>query len=60
MDCAIVYSEPALADLREITAYIAKDNAEAAQTLCESTGGRAHARPITDNRELITREAAIN
>jgi toxin ParE1/3/4 len=31
MDCAIVYSEPALADLREITAYIAKDNAQAAQ-----------------------------
>jgi addiction module RelE/StbE family toxin len=31
MDSAVVYSEPALADLREITAYIARDNVEAAK-----------------------------
>lgn len=31
MDHAVVYSEAALADLREITAYIAKDNVEAAR-----------------------------
>ena len=30
MDCAVIYSEAALADLREITAFIAKDNAEVA------------------------------
>jgi addiction module RelE/StbE family toxin len=31
MDSAVVYSGPALADLREITAYIARDNVEAAK-----------------------------
>jgi plasmid stabilization system protein ParE len=31
MDSAVVYSEPALGDLREITAYIARDNVEAAK-----------------------------
>jgi len=31
MDNAIIYSEPALAELGEITAYIAKDNIEAAK-----------------------------
>ena len=30
MDCAVIYSEAALADLQEITAFIAKDNAEVA------------------------------
>jgi addiction module RelE/StbE family toxin len=30
MDCAVVYSEAALTDLRQITAYIAADNAEVA------------------------------
>ena len=31
MDCAVVYSEAALADLQQITAFIAADNAEVAQ-----------------------------
>ncbi len=31
MDCAVVYSEAALADLQQITAFIAADNVEAAQ-----------------------------
>jgi addiction module RelE/StbE family toxin len=31
MDCAVVYSEAALADLEQITAFIARDNAEVAQ-----------------------------
>jgi plasmid stabilization system protein ParE len=30
MDCAVIYSEAALADLQEITEFIAKDNAEVA------------------------------
>jgi plasmid stabilization system protein ParE len=30
MDCAVIYSEVALADLQQITAFIAKDNAEVA------------------------------
>jgi plasmid stabilization system protein ParE len=30
MDCALIYSEAALADLQEITEFIAKDNAEVA------------------------------
>ena len=30
MDCAVIYSEAALADLQEITAFIAKDNAAVA------------------------------
>jgi len=30
MDCAVIYSAAALADLQEITAYIAADNAEVA------------------------------
>jgi len=30
MDRAVIYSEAALADLQEITAFIAKDNAEVA------------------------------
>ncbi len=29
MDCAVIYSEAALADLEQITAFIAADNAEA-------------------------------
>ena len=31
MDCAIVYSEAALTDLQEITAYIAADDVEVAE-----------------------------
>ena len=31
MDCAVIYSEAALADLQQITAFIAADNVEAAQ-----------------------------
>jgi|SRR5882724_435569 len=31
MDCAVVYSEDALTDLQEITAYIAADNVEIAE-----------------------------
>jgi plasmid stabilization system protein ParE len=31
MDCAVIYSEAALADLQQITAFIAVDNAEVAQ-----------------------------
>ena len=31
MDCAVIYSEAALADLEQITAFIAADNAEVAQ-----------------------------
>jgi addiction module RelE/StbE family toxin len=31
MDCAVIYSEAALDDLREITAYIAADNVEVAE-----------------------------
>ncbi len=31
MDCAVIYSEEALADLQEITAFIAADNAGVAQ-----------------------------
>ena len=31
MDCAVVYSEAALADLEQITAFIAADNAEVAE-----------------------------
>ena len=30
MDCAVIYSEAALADLEHITAFIAADNAEVA------------------------------
>ncbi len=30
MDCAVIYSEKSLADLQEITAFIAADNVEAA------------------------------
>jgi plasmid stabilization system protein ParE len=30
MDCAVIYSEAAVADLQEITEFIAKDNAEVA------------------------------
>ncbi len=33
MDCAVVYSEAALSDLSEITAFIAVDNADAAGAL---------------------------
>ena len=32
MDCAVNYSETALADLEQITAFIATDNAEVAET----------------------------
>ena len=31
MDCAVIYSEVALADLEQITAFIAADNPEVAQ-----------------------------
>ena len=31
MDCAVTYSEAALADLEQITAFIATDNAEVAE-----------------------------
>jgi addiction module RelE/StbE family toxin len=31
MDCAVIYSEAALADLRQITEFIARDNAEVAE-----------------------------
>ena len=31
MDCAVIYSEAALADLEQITAFIAADNAEVAE-----------------------------
>ena len=31
MDCAVIYSEAALADLEQITAFIAADNAEIAE-----------------------------
>jgi toxin ParE1/3/4 len=31
MDCAVIYSEAALADLQQITAFIARDNAEVAE-----------------------------
>jgi addiction module RelE/StbE family toxin len=31
MDCAVVYSDDALTDLRDITAYIAADNVEVAK-----------------------------
>lgn len=31
MDCAVIYSETALTDLQQITAFIATDNAEAAE-----------------------------
>ena len=30
MDCAVIYSQAALADLQEITEFVAKDNAEVA------------------------------
>jgi plasmid stabilization system protein ParE len=33
MDCAVIHSEAALADLEQITAFIAADNAEVAQGL---------------------------
>jgi plasmid stabilization system protein ParE len=32
MDCPVTYSEAALADLEQITAFIAADNAEAAES----------------------------
>jgi plasmid stabilization system protein ParE len=31
MDCAVIYSEAALADLQQITSFIARDNAEVAE-----------------------------
>jgi plasmid stabilization system protein ParE len=31
MDCAVIYSEAALADLQQITAFIARDNPEVAE-----------------------------
>ncbi len=31
MDCAVIYSEAALADLEQITKFIAPDNAEVAE-----------------------------
>jgi addiction module RelE/StbE family toxin len=31
MDCAVIYSEAALADLQQITEFIARDNAEVAE-----------------------------
>ena len=31
MDCAVIYSEAALADLQQITAFIAADNAQVAE-----------------------------
>jgi toxin ParE1/3/4 len=31
MDCAVIYSEAALADLQQITAFIARDNSEVAK-----------------------------
>ena len=31
MDCAVIYSEVALADLQQITEFIAADNAEVAE-----------------------------
>jgi plasmid stabilization system protein ParE len=31
MDCAVIYSEAALADLEQITAFIARDNPDVAQ-----------------------------
>ncbi len=31
MDCAVIYSEAALADLEQITAFIATDNAQVAE-----------------------------
>ena len=31
MDCTVIYSEAALADLQQITAFIASDNAEVAE-----------------------------
>ena len=31
MDCAVIYSKAALADLQQITAFIARDNPEVAQ-----------------------------
>jgi len=31
MDCAVIYSEAALADLQQITAFIARDDAEVAE-----------------------------
>jgi plasmid stabilization system protein ParE len=31
MDCTVIYSEAALADLQQITAFIAADNAETAE-----------------------------
>lgn len=33
MDRGVIYSEAALADLQQITAFIAKDNAEVAESL---------------------------
>ena len=31
MDCAVIYAEAALADLQQITAFIARDDAEVAE-----------------------------
>ena len=31
MDCAVIYSKAALADLQQITAFIARDNPEVAE-----------------------------
>jgi plasmid stabilization system protein ParE len=39
MDCALIYSKRALADLEQITKFIAVDNAEVAERVCKSVGG---------------------
>jgi plasmid stabilization system protein ParE len=39
MDCAVIYSEAALADLEQMTKFIAADNAEVAERGCKSVGG---------------------
>ena len=39
IDCAVIYSETVLADLQQITEFIARENARSCGKICESVGG---------------------
>jgi plasmid stabilization system protein ParE len=47
MDCAVIYSEAALADLHEITEFIAKDNAEVAARFANRLVGPGSVAAVT-------------
>ena len=38
MDWAVIYSETVLADLQQITEFIARENARSRRKICESVG----------------------